>query len=105
MTQLRTAVGAIAFDGAGSVFVMGLVAAALGAFVAAQAYRGYARNGSRPMLFLAIGVAFVTPIPFALSYGVDLLTTASDGVIVLVITACNLLGLASIAHSLGGADG
>jgi hypothetical protein len=87
----------------GSIILMGLLSAVLGAFVSSLAYLGYARNDSRPMLFLAIGVAFVTAMPFVVSRGVDRLTAASDAQIVLLITICNLIGLASIAHSLGGA--
>jgi len=94
------AVAALGLDGPATIFLMGLVSAALGAFVAALAYRGYARNDSGPMLYLAVGVAFVTAIPFVLSYGVEWLTSASDGVVVLVITACNLVGLTAIAYSL-----
>jgi len=93
-------IAALGLDGAGTIFLMGLVSAALGAFVAALAYRGYARNDSGPMLYLAVGVAFVTAIPFVLSYGVEWLTAATDGVVVLVITVCNLVGLTAIAYSL-----
>lgn len=39
----------------------------LGLFIAFQAYRGYRRNQSRRMLFLALGLGFITVVPFALS--------------------------------------
>ena len=39
----------------------------LGLFIAFQAYRGYRRNQSRRMLFLALGLALLTVAPFALS--------------------------------------
>jgi hypothetical protein len=39
----------------------------LGLFIAFQAYRGYRRNRSRRMLFLALGLALLTVAPFALS--------------------------------------
>lgn len=32
----------------------------IGLFIAYQAYLGYARNGSEPMLYLAIGFAFIS---------------------------------------------
>jgi hypothetical protein len=45
-----------------------VVTGAAGAAVAYQGYRGYRRNDSRPMLFVALGVALlvVLPLPFAL---------------------------------------
>ena len=39
----------------------------LGLFIAFQAYRGYRRNRSRRMLFLALGLVLLTVAPFALS--------------------------------------
>lgn len=44
-----------------------LVGAMLGVFIAYLAYRGYRRNRSRPMLFVALG--------FALALGVPLVVT------------------------------
>lgn len=32
----------------------------IGLFISYQAYRGYVRNGSEPMLYLAIGFAFIS---------------------------------------------
>jgi hypothetical protein len=46
------------------VVILALVATGLSAFISYHAYRGYRRNGSRPMLFLAIGFAFITFVPF-----------------------------------------
>ena len=43
------------------------VAMVLGLFIAFQAYRGYRRNDSRRMLFLAFGLVLLTVAPFALS--------------------------------------
>lgn len=39
----------------------------LGLFIVFQAYRGYRRNQSRRMLFLALGLALLTVAPFVLS--------------------------------------
>lgn len=44
-----------------------LVAIVMGLYIVFQAYRGYRRNDSQRMLFLAVGLAFLTVIPFALS--------------------------------------
>ena len=43
---------------------LSLVATVLSALIAYQAYRGYRRNDSRPMLYLTIGFAFITTLPF-----------------------------------------
>ena len=44
-----------------------LIAMAMGLYIVFQAFRGHRRNGSRRMLFLAIGLALLTVAPFALS--------------------------------------
>lgn len=46
------------------VLLLALVATALSALISYHAYRGYRRNGSRPMFFLAVGFAFITFVPF-----------------------------------------
>jgi FtsH-binding integral membrane protein len=49
------------------LLMLTLVAMVMGLYVVFQAYRGYRRNSSQQMLFLAIGFAFLTVIPFTLS--------------------------------------
>ncbi len=44
-----------------------LLAMAMGFLIVFQAYRGYRRAESRPMLYLAAGLALVTIAPFVLS--------------------------------------
>lgn len=44
-----------------------LIAMVLGLYIVFQAFRGYRRNGSRQMLYLALGLGLVTVAPFALS--------------------------------------
>lgn len=39
------------------------VTGAVGMFVVYQAYRGYRRNGRRPMLYLAVGIILLTVPP------------------------------------------
>jgi len=96
-TVLETTV--FGLDEETTIFFVGLASAALGSVVAWTAYRGYARNESKPMLFLAVGVAFLTVVPFVLSHTVDLATGATDATVLLVVTACHLLGLVSIVRS------
>ena len=83
-----------------TVFLLGLVSAVLGAFVAWLAYRGYARNDSRPMLFLSVGVACLTTVQFLVTYGSLLATSLTDAQILLLFTACQLVGLLAIYRSL-----
>lgn len=39
---------------------MRLIALFLGAFIVYLAYRGYRRNASKPLLYVALGFAFIT---------------------------------------------
>lgn len=77
-----------------------VLAALLGIFIAYQAFRGYRRNDSRPMLFIAIGFVLVLAFPFVLL----LVTLAVPGVPVwavgLLTQASELLGLGSIIYAL-----
>jgi hypothetical protein len=43
---------------------LSLTATVLSGLIAYQAFRGYRRNESKPMLYLAVGFAFITTIPF-----------------------------------------
>lgn len=49
------------------LLMLTLVAMVMGLYIVFQAYRGYRRNNSQQMLFLAIGFAFLTVLPFTLS--------------------------------------
>lgn len=89
------------------LLLLTLVAMVMGLYVVFQAYRGYRRNSSQQMLFLAIGFAFLTVIPFALSLvaaGVAQRLEISSQVYVpyLAITSRGLeiCGLGAILYSL-----
>ncbi|MFC4986345.1 MULTISPECIES: DUF7521 family protein [Saliphagus] len=80
-----------------------LLVALLGTVIAVQAYRGYRRNDSRPMLYLAVGLWLLTLVPFLLN--VSLATTGVDRVeIALAENVARLLGLLAITYSLYGID-
>lgn len=49
------------------VLALTLLAISVSLFIVFQAYRGSRRNDSRRMLFLAIGLMFLTVVPFSLS--------------------------------------
>ena len=69
-----------------------------------QAYRGYRRHGSRPMLFLALGVVLLTIVPTVVSvvaaYYVSAVTFGLT--IAPLIESIRVVGLASIVYSLYG---
>jgi hypothetical protein len=80
------------------------VTALVGFFVAYQAFRGYRRNDSRPMLFLGVGIAFVTTVSFVVSTLVVRPLGASEAVAVLSWTLSNVVGLAAIFYAFTGAS-
>lgn len=77
--------------------------AAVGLFVAYQAYRGFRRNESRPMLYLAIGIFLVTTVSFVASHVVVVALGTSDAVALLVRTLLDVAGLSAILYALTGA--
>ncbi|MFB6173206.1 MAG: hypothetical protein ABEI39_01040 [Halobacteriales archaeon] len=74
--------------------------ATVGLFVAYQAYRGYRRNDSRPMLFLGLGIFLVTVVPFVVTTVLAGAVGISDAAAVLAWTLLEILGLASILYAL-----
>lgn len=80
-----------------------LLVALLGTLIAVQAYRGYRRNDSRSMLYLAVGLALLTLVPFLVN--VALATAGVDRVeVALAENVSRLLGLVAITYSLYGID-
>lgn len=63
-----------------------LVGAVLGVVIASLAYRGYRRNDSRPMLFVAIGFALALGVPLVLTLVYLALPIAGGQVLVQVVT-------------------
>lgn len=82
------------------LFVTAALTAVVGAGVAALAYRGYRRNDSEAMRFLAVGIACITVLPFLVSYVVAPLTNPSDASSLLAVLAANVAGLLAILYSL-----
>lgn len=76
--------------------------AAAGSVVAWLAYRGYRRNDSRAMQFLAIGVACIAVVPFPVTYGLGPLLALSDAATLLVVLLSNVAGLLAVLYSLEG---
>lgn len=74
--------------------------AALGLFVAYQAYRGYRRHDSGSMALLAVGIACFTAVPFAVTAVVAPALAWSDGLALLGVVAAYNAGLVAILWSL-----
>ena len=82
------------------VLVLKGVVGLVGVFVSLQAYRGYRRHDSPTMLFIGVGILFLTAVPVVLSYGVTWLTDVPAGVSVLSIGVSYLVGLGAIDYGL-----
>lgn len=77
-----------------------LVGAALGLFIAYLAFRGYQRNGSRPMLFIAIGFFLILGSGVVV-FGIFLLVpTLSEAMLQAVVQTFEIIGLLSIIYAL-----
>lgn len=85
-----------------AVNVINALAAVVGGFVATQAYRGYRRYDSRPMLLLAAGILLLTVGSFVGAYIVDALADVSDAVVLVVVGMSELAGLVLVLRSLIG---
>jgi hypothetical protein len=81
---------------------MNLVAALVGLLIAYQAFRGYRRNDSRPMLFIAIGFALTVGLPFVLLGPMLLLgdDPRAATAFVLLSNGSTLVGLGCILYAL-----
>lgn len=89
------------------LLAIGLLTIALGIAIAYVAFRGYRRNDSRPMLFVAIGFVLVLAFPTVFDFLLYVLVSAFDvqlpvdTIYVSVISQIGqLLGMASILYAL-----
>lgn len=87
----------------GLIFVFAATVAVAGLFVAALAYLGYRRNGSRPMLYLAIGIVLLTAVPVGIDTGLNTLATVTDASILLGVTVAHFFGVVAILYALTNA--
>jgi hypothetical protein len=90
------------FDSTAQVLlqVAELFGALLGLFVAYQAYRGYRRNSSRPMLFIALGFVTILGLPVVLFVPAFLLTDLPRVGLQGVVQAFEIVGLCCIIYAL-----
>lgn len=78
-----------------------IVVTILGVLIAYTAYKGYRRNDSRPMFFIAVGFALAIGLPFLLVLVVLFLQSSTAATVVsLVSRLLTLVGLACILYAL-----
>jgi uncharacterized membrane protein (DUF441 family) len=77
-----------------------MVGAALGLFIAFLAYRGYRRNDSRPMLYLAIGFGVILGLPIPVVALSVLFPTISGPLAQAFIQTLEIGGLLCIVYAL-----
>ncbi|WP_425499608.1 DUF7521 family protein [Halogeometricum luteum] len=89
------------------LFVAFGLVVAMGLFIVFQAYQGYRRNSSRRMMFLAIGLAFITVVSplstaFVASFGFPFGSSwdVYQYYLPLMNAVLQILGLACIIYSL-----
>jgi hypothetical protein len=81
------------------VFVLALATVLLGLYIAYQAYRGYRRNRSRPMLYLSAGIVLLTFVPAVFStLGANV--AVIQGASVTLSFLSRLVGLLSILYAI-----
>jgi uncharacterized membrane protein YidH (DUF202 family) len=81
------------------VLLLALATVVLGLYISYQAYRGYRRNQSRPMLFLAVGIVLLTFVPAVFStLGANVQAIAGETVLLGFLS--RLAGLLSILYGI-----
>lgn len=85
------------------LIVAKLITMVLGFLIAYQAYRGYRRNHSRPMLYVAIGFVFISfgAVIEGLLFDVVGLTLPDSSTVATIIVA---VGMLSVLYALYGGD-
>ena len=77
-----------------------VLSAVIGLFIAYQAYRGYRRNDSRPMLVIAVGFALALAVPFLLVVLYVAIPFLSETAIAVLSQLSQLSGLVAILYAL-----
>ena len=77
-----------------------VLSAFIGLFIAYQAYRGYRRNDSRPMLVIAVGFTLALAVPFLLVVLYVALPFLSEALVAVLTQLSQLSGLVAILYAL-----
>lgn len=80
--------------------VMQILSVVVGVFIAYQAYRGYQRNESRPMLFIALGFVLVLAVPFCLFVLYGVLSALPVTAVIVGSQLSQVSGLLAILYAL-----
>lgn len=80
--------------------VADVLSALLGIFIAYQAYRGYQRNGSRPMFVLSIGFVLALGVPFVLLLAFLAIPFLGQAVTTVLTGLSQVVGLFAILYAL-----
>lgn len=80
-----------------------LITMLLGFLIAYQAYRGYRRNGSQPLFYVAVGFVFISfgAVIEGILFDVIGLSLSDAGTVATIIVA---LGMLSVLYALYGSD-
>ena len=77
-----------------------VLSAVIGLFIAYQAYRGYRRNDSRPMLVIAVGFTLALAVPFLLLLLYLAVPVLPESVVAVCSQLSQLSGLLAILYAL-----
>lgn len=77
-----------------------VLSALIGLFIAYQAYRGYRRNESRPMLFISIGFVLSLAVPFLLLVVYLAIPALPESLVSLTTQTSQVVGLVAILYAL-----
>ncbi|MFC3959548.1 DUF7521 family protein [Halovivax cerinus] len=77
-----------------------LVSVCVGLVIAYYAYRGYRRNESRPMLFLAAGFVLAFAVPFCVLVVYSIVPGVPVGAAVIASQTSQVLGLLTVLYAI-----
>lgn len=78
--------------------IAGLLAVG-GIIIGYQGYRGYVRNNNRTLLFLAVGILFLTTVPVVVEGGLRLTNVLGSSYVSIVILFLTIIGLSVILYA------
>lgn len=70
-----------------------------GVVIAYQGYRGYVRNNNRTLLFLTVGILFLTTIPVGIEGGLRVTNALAPSQMSLVFLLLTIIGLVCILYA------
>lgn len=77
-----------------------ILSVVIGVFIAYQAFRGYRRNDSRPMFFIALGFVLVLAVPFIIFLVYGVVPGVPIALVVLTSQLSQVSGLLAILYAL-----